>query len=159
MDQFHAAKLLSLFLLSAVKLFFAPGAALAAGYNFWQTFLITGSGGVFGVIVFYFFGHLIFSFWENIRHRRYARKGLLVPPRRSFSRRNRFIVTFKEKFGIIGLALVTPALLSIPVGSVVAARFYYGNKRTLPLLIFSTLGWAFGLSFFFAFLKSRIFFE
>lgn len=153
MDRVEAAKWAALFLLSTVKLFFAPAAAVAAGLRFWQAWLVTATGGMSGVVVFYYFGHAVFSFVDRIRLRR---TGSAPPIRKSFTRRNRWVVAIKGKFGIIGLAAVTPTILSIPIGSVIAARFYYNNSRTLPYLLVSTVIWTFLLSFFFAYLESLL---
>lgn len=153
----HAAKWITLFLLSSIKLLWAPGTAIAAGLKFWEAWLVTSTGGMLGVLVFYNFGHLLFAYLDRLRRRRYQRLGKVAPVRKSFTRRNRWFVAIKGKFGLIGLAIITPTMLSIPVGSVIAARFFYNNRRTLPYLLLSTLLWTFALSFFFAYLRMILF--
>lgn len=41
------------------------------------------------------------------------------------------------RFGIIGIAFITPSLISIPIGSIVAANFYKKKKGVLIFLIIS----------------------
>jgi len=49
--------------------------------------------------------------------------------------------------GMYGLALITPALISIPIGSVIAAKYYHLQpKKMLGLIYISSLLWAMALS-------------
>jgi len=141
MDEIHLAKILSVFFLSTVKFLFAPGTAIASGLSPVQTIFITSSGGITGITFFYFFGHWVFQQIDAWRYR-----NLSMKERRIFTKRNRYIVKFKLSFGLIGLILVTPAILSIPIGSVVAAKFYYDNRYTYPLLVASTIIWSVALT-------------
>lgn len=156
MEQLEIAKVAGLFLLSTVKLFFAPGACIAAGYEIKQTILITSSGGIFGILFFYYLGVWAMKKLDVYRNRIFLSRKHLMPQRRIFSRRNRFIIKIKGNFGLLGLALLTPAIISIPIGSVVAARFYKENKLTLPVLVISTLIWSVALTFFSASVKNDI---
>lgn len=137
------AEIASIFFLSAVKFMFAPGVAAAAGYSLFETILITSTGGMFGITVFYYFGLWITQTIDKWRYRKNGKKTKKV-----FTRKNKFIVKLKGRFGLIGLVIVTPAILSIPIGCVVAAKFYYRNKQTYPLLLLSTCMWSTGLSLF-----------
>lgn len=73
-----------------------------------------------------------------------------------FTRKNRRIVKFKGSFGLIGLVIVTPAILSIPIGCVVAAKFYRHNRYTYPMLLVSTFIWSLGLSVVVYYIKSNM---
>ncbi len=139
----NLTEVISVFLLSSVKFFFAPAAAAASGFSYWETVVVTTAGGVSGVTFFYYFGHWIFKQIDDVRARRRKYK-----PRKMFSKKNRTIIHIKRKFGLIGLIIVTPAILSIPIGCVVAAKFYFRNRLTYPLLVFSTFCWSAGLSYF-----------
>ena len=152
MDEIHLAKILSVFFLSTVKFLFAPGTAIASGLSPVQTIFITSSGGITGITFFYFFGHWVFQQIDAWRYR-----NLSMKERRIFTKRNRYIVKFKLSFGLIGLVIVTPAILSIPIGSVVAAKFYYENRYTYPLLLASTIIWSVGLTLFVSTVKDQFF--
>jgi hypothetical protein len=152
MDEVFLAKVFSVFLLSTVKFLFAPGTAIASGLTPFQTIVITSLGGMTGITIFYFFGHWVFRQIDAWRYRNLSRKEKKV-----FTRRNRYIVKFKLSFGLIGLIIVTPAILSIPIGSVVAAKFYYENRYTYPLLLASTIVWSIGLTVFSATVKDQFF--
>ena len=48
---------------------------------------------------------------------------------------NKFIVKLKRSIGIVGISFWAPFFLSIPVGSIVTAKFYGDDKRTYPLIV------------------------
>lgn len=153
MSEATLIKAISIFFLSAVKLMFAPGTAAAAGFGFWETVSLTSAGGLAGIFFFYFFGHVIFMSIDDFRRRR--RK--VEVPKKIFTKRNRFIIALRGKVGIIGLTFLTPAIISIPIGSVVAAKYYYDNRLTLPLLVLFTITWSVILSVFSFYLKDLFF--
>ncbi|HKK40006.1 MAG TPA: hypothetical protein VJ949_11355 [Cryomorphaceae bacterium] len=144
---------ISIFLLSATKLLWAPGTAAAAGLSFWETVFISSTGGMTGIIFFYYFGHMIFVAIDNWR----AKKRKRVVVKKVFSRKNRMVVNVKSKFGIIGLTFLTPCIISIPIGCVIAAKFYFHNRLTLPLLLTFTVMWSFILSIFSFYVKQLLF--
>jgi hypothetical protein len=54
-------------------------------------------------------------------------------PKRNFTRTNKIIVYVKRNFGLPGIALLTPLLLSIPLGSIVAMRYFRHKSKYLVL--------------------------
>jgi len=144
---------ISIFFLSATKLLWAPGTAVASGLTFWETILITATGGMTGIVFFYYFGHMVFVAFDKWKDKR--RK--VVVEKRIFTRKNRMVVNVKSKFGIIGLTFLTPCIISIPIGCVIAAKFYFNNRLTLPLLLVFTVVWCFILSIFSFYVKQLLF--
>jgi hypothetical protein len=146
------AAALGIFLLSSVKFLFAPGAAVAAGYNFLESVALTTGGGFAGIVFFYYAGG-----WAMEKIATLIQKlGNKPSAKKVFTRRNRIIVNVKLNFGLIGLAVITPALLSIPIGSVLAARFYHGNPYVIPIMLLSTLLWSIGLTAFSMMVKANL---
>ena len=152
MDEVYFAKAFSVFLLSTVKFMWAPGTAIASGMKPFETIVITSLGGITGITVFYYFGHWVFQQIDEWRYRKLTKK-----QKKIFTRRNRYIVKFKLSFGLLGLIFVTPAILSIPIGAVVAAKFYFKNRYTYPLLLVSTVLWSIALTIFVSSIKSSLF--
>lgn len=148
MDQAEIAKILSIYLLSATKFLWAPGTSLASGYSVFHTIIITSCGGMTGISFFYFFGAIAIDRIEKWRNMVRKRTGKREP--RIFSRRNRRVIHIKHRFGLIGLVIVTPCILSIPIGCVVAAKFYRHNRLTYPLLLVATILWSILLTFVFS---------
>lgn len=137
-------KIIGLLALSATKFFFTPGVMTLAGYSFWQTILISTLGGWLGIVLFYYFAFFIFKKLK-IRKERRIRQGK-IRQKKMFSRKNKFIVRVKSNYGLIGLALITPVLISIPIGSLLAARYFNKNPFTLPVLLSSVVLWSFALT-------------
>lgn len=158
MDRAEIAKTLSIFLLSAVKLLFAPGTATAAGFSFHKTLIVTSCGGCSGVLAFYYMGILLTEKFGALLTRLRLVKPDKAPRlgRKVFSRRNRFVIRVKRRFGMFGLAILTPSVISIPIGAVVSARFYRHDKLMLPLLLISTVLWCFALTLFSLYVKQTI---
>jgi hypothetical protein len=61
--------------------------------------------------------------------------GTPIEPKRKFTRMNKLIVRMKKSIGIIGISFWAPLFLSIPGGSIIAAKFYGKNPMTFPLIV------------------------
>lgn len=127
----------SLVLLSSVKFLFAPSTVMAFGYSFWETILITLSGGWFGVFVFYFGGSAIFDWTAK------AFPSKKTP--KKFTRSNRFVIWLKNGFGLTGISIVL-GFASIPLVSLLAAKYFRHHTKTLIYLLVSVTIWGFSLT-------------
>ncbi|WKZ67272.1 MAG: hypothetical protein QY325_04945 [Flavobacteriales bacterium] len=138
---------------SIVKFLFAAAVSYGFQHTFAQTVLLLALGGAIGTVVFYLLGLRLLR-WLQRRslHRRAARIAQGLPPRKVFTRTNRFIVRVKRTYGLIGLA-VMPPILSIPITSLVAAKYYGHDRRTLPYLLSAVVAWSVVLSTAWGFLR------
>jgi hypothetical protein len=59
-----------------------------------------------------------------------------------FTQRTRRIVRIKQKYGLIGIAVSTPLLLSIPVGVFLVVRYYRSSRSKFLYLIASNMAWS-----------------
>lgn len=152
-------KQLSILLISALKFLVAAPTSYLFGYTYLQTIINTTLGGWIGVIFFYYTGRYIFShfpFWKRkVRRIYHELAGIKVKahhkhdePRKIFTRRNRFIILIRSKFGFPGLIILTPVLLSIPIGTFLAVRYYSSRKGLLGWLSLSVMVWSVVLSTF-----------
>lgn len=127
-------------LMSSVKFLLAiPVAAFQYDFSFWQTFLFSSIGGVLGVIVFAKLSRWIidkYSAWMSSRQKASSKKGL------------KKVVAIKtvRKYGLFGIAFLTPVFFSIPIGTFIALRFFPDKKKTIPVLAAAVFGWSFVLS-------------
>jgi Sec-independent protein secretion pathway component TatC len=55
------------------------------------------------------------------------------------------VIRIKQRFGLVGIAFITPVILSTPVGAFLADRFYKDKKKVILYLSFSTVFWALAL--------------
>jgi hypothetical protein len=147
------------FLLSTVKFFFAVPLALKQGLSYWQTVITTTSGGLVGIFLFYYLSPGIMKFLNFLYHGIRQILGfndlrLSYKKKKHFTRRNKFIVKLRGKLGVFGIVAFTPILLSIPLGAILANKYYRHNKLILPFLCASVLTWSLLLTtaFFFNYL-------
>lgn len=111
-------------------------------FSFLETILWTNVGGILGVYFFAFLSEKLLAWWKRL-FRRSNRKILEDEQqvKKIFTRRNRRIVRIKQKYGLIGIALITPFLLSIPVGVFLVVRYYRSSKLKFLYLIAANLIW------------------
>ncbi len=141
MEQWY--EFLSVFLLSTVKFLGAPFLAKAIGFSYLQSILVCSFGGIFGVLIFLNLGARIVKFFPNFF------KSVKKEPKKIFTKKNKMYVNLIRKYGIFGLAVITPVFISIPIGSFLAARFFSKQKFTITLLLaVSVVLWAFSISTF-----------
>ena len=139
-------KIINLFLLATVKFFYTPISAYILGLNLFETIIVTVSGGAAGFVVFYNISYLIILTARYLKP--YIRKITPAPlkhhykiwkikkqdkklNRKIFTKRNRFIVKTRTTYGKWGIMLLTPVLLSIPLGAFLLRKYYSKQPNTL----------------------------
>lgn len=135
----YLSKLSGLFVLSFIKFMFAPLGGPAMGLTFLETYLSCVSGGIVAACVFYFSANFFMKRAQKKReqlYRDHLEKGTPYKKKKTFTRVNKGIVRVKRTLGIYGTALWAPLFLSVPLGSIIAAKFFGGDKRTFPLIVF-----------------------
>ena len=131
-------KIIGLIIFSGLKFFFAPSTVYLSGYSFFETIVITTTGGILAVLVFFYFGEVLKIIFSSKRKKKKEKK--------KFTKSNRRFIKIKTKYGLIGLAILTPCFFSVPLGSLLAARYFDEDKRTLPFLFASVILWSFILT-------------
>lgn len=126
------------FFLSTIKFLFTPFAGPAAGLNYIETYICCVSGGIFSAAIFYFASEF---FIKRAHHKRVEQiklaeqTGIPLKLKKKFTKTNKFIVRIKTRMGIIGIALFAPLFLSVPIGTIITAKFYGKEKKTFPLIV------------------------
>lgn len=143
-------EVLSVFAMSMVKFAFAQLMATGLGFGFLPTWIISTLGGCTGVLLFYFGSGW---FMELAFRRKQRRLAAGKAPKRAFTRTNRTIVRVKGTQGLSGLAFLTPVIISIPIGSVLAAKYFRNDRRTLPILLSAVAAWGLVLTTFWQFFR------
>lgn len=152
-------QLIEIILLSGVKFFFGPALSLKFGYSYFQTIITTTIGGSLGVFFFYYLSEYLIKQFNKYRlilkktvsrkaknHKRKRIRLIKKKQKKNFSRKNKLIITTKQKYGLWGIAFLTPVLLSIPVGTFLASRYYKNKKNIFIYLITSIICWSFIIS-------------
>jgi hypothetical protein len=106
--------------------------------TFFETVLASFAGGAFCALVSYFASDLILLFLKKRAHKKQAimlEKGIEPKIKKKFTRMNKFIIRIKMKLGQVGICFYAPFFLSVPIGSMVVAKFYGKRWETFPLIL------------------------
>lgn len=131
-------KYISVFLLSMVKFFGGPLAGVSMGLSFWATIGLTVAGMMTSVIIFSGIGTL-FSKWYAQQQRQKQKP--------VFTKKNRRLVRVWQRFGMGGIAFLTPILLTPIIGTVVATVLGAPQRHILVHMLWSALLWGVTLTF------------
>lgn len=135
-------EIFSVILTSSVKFFAGPILAKSLGFSYLNTVIISSAGGVVGVFVFFNLGTRIVNFFPNFFKP-------IKKKKRVFTKKNKFFVNVIRNYGLFGLSIFTPVLISIPVGAFLAARFFHDQKNTALLIMsISVVLWSVSISSF-----------
>lgn len=107
------------------------------GIPIWQTYLANISGGIVSATLFYVAAELVIKWTHNRRVKKNQdriAKGENPVVKQKFTRTNKLLIKVKNSAGIYGVAFLAPLFLSIPVGTVITAKFYGKRKGTLFII-------------------------
>jgi hypothetical protein len=126
-------------------------------FSFIETILWTNIGGIIGIYFFAFLSDKLILWWNRtFRNKRKAHKSK-KKEKKVFTRKNRRIVRIKQRYGLIGIALSTPFLLSIPVGTFLVIRYYRSSRVKFAYLIGANLIWSVIYTLFYTFCEGLLF--
>jgi ABC-type antimicrobial peptide transport system permease subunit len=131
-------KFIGYFLGAAFKfLLVAPAAIVDLHLNFIEAIVFCFTSGMTGVMVTLYLSKYIFQAFSWVKHKitgkHHKRTGKVFTPRK------RRLVRFKKTYGLVGISLITPTLLSIPVGTLIAARLYSHDRRHVYIYMAGSL--------------------
>lgn len=132
-------EIISVLLMGTVKFLFAVPLAVNFEFSFWQTFIITCIGGIIGVLFFAQFRNAVLNVYYKVfpnKKNKESKKGF----------KDKLAQSTAKKYGLFGIAFLTPVVFSIPFGTFIALHFFPNKKKTIPVLVASVLGWSFFLT-------------
>lgn len=130
-------KAVPVFFASMIKFIFGPLSGYAAGLKLVTTILSTIAGMMTVVFAFTYFGSWLRN---NLLNRFFSNKKLFT------SRSRKFVVVWK-KYGLIGVAILTPLILT-PIGGTLLAVSSGSPKEKIILYMFiSACFWGISLTF------------
>ena len=125
-------KYLTIYFFSMLKFIAGPTMGQAAGLSVIETIAITVLGMMSSVFLFTFFG-------EKLRSGIIAK---YTQKQKKFSKRNRRFVTIWKKYGVIGVAFLTPIVFT-PIGGTILVTSLGGSRGKIFFYMFlSALFWA-----------------
>jgi hypothetical protein len=122
--------------ISSYKFLFAGSAAVASGFNYWETSLSLSLGGLIGFFIFYFFSVEIIKIYNSFSppKPKIPKAGWMKKYRRKLSFR---------KYGVPVLLITGPSLFSIPLTAFIVRRWFREIKHVIVYFCISIICWAF----------------
>jgi len=146
----------TVFLIASVKYFWATPYSFGMKLNEWETIVFIETGGILGFLFFYYFFGFLFKelklLWPIVYNftpvlfkvrfemwRKRKRENKIYA--RKFTKRNKMIVRMRDRYGIWGLVILSPVILSIPIGALLGFKYFRHDHRFIPYMIISILIW------------------
>jgi len=123
-------KYISIILLSSIKYLFAVIPLLMSNNHWLESMTLCIIGGTLGVFVFTFLGEQISNFFQK--------RNYFVPT----IKRKRKFVNLKNGYGLIGIALISPIGISIPMGCILSMAIANDKKKVIIYQLGSVLFWS-----------------
>lgn len=104
-----------------------------------QGLLFGVSSGILGILTFMFLSTVILKFWHWLKEQLGIKK---TKPKKVFSKRSRMMVRVKNKYGLAGIALLSPIIISLPVGAFLAMRYFKNKKQVFLYMLGGVILWS-----------------
>ena len=126
------AKYLSVIAASMLKFIAGPLSGVALGLHWLETFALTVAGMMLSVFIFTYLGNtlkitILRRFYKN---------------RKLFTQRNRRIARIWTRYGMAGVAFLTPLLLTPIGGTMIAASFGEARLKVFAYMFASAVFWS-----------------
>ncbi len=167
----YTLKIINVFLVSTVRYFYTPIFGLLIKLDFVSTVITMLTGGVLAFLIYYNMARLLFLLGKVMKpviaellpeawNKKYInwliRRREKRKHKKKFTRRNRFIVKFKRNYGMYGIILLTPWLLSLILGAFLLRKYYSRRKEALPLAVLMIILQGLLLNFLFYWLPTHL---
>lgn len=126
------AKYISVMLASTIKFIGGPLAGVAVGLSWPETAVCTALGMMLSVVAVIFAGAALDRLTGRFRNQ----------PRRRFTRRTRLAVRIYRRAGLLGIALLTPLILTPLGGTSIAVSFRISRRAVFLYMLGSAILWA-----------------
>jgi hypothetical protein len=128
----HLAKYVSVIIASTIKFIGGPLTGATLGLSWIETSICTTFGMMLSVVVITYAGAAIQALVDRYRKQR----------PKLFTRRTRFAIRIWKRFGLMGIALLTPLILTPIGGTALAVSFRVGRGQLLLYMLLSGILWA-----------------
>jgi hypothetical protein len=128
----YLVRFFAIYVASMFKFISGPVLGAAAGFSLLEIVMVTVAGMMTSVSIMTFAGDWVKSYW-NMK---------MTPKRKLFSHRTRRIVRVWRKFGVVGIAAITPLVLTPIGGTIVMTAFNVDKRRIFVYMFGSALFWA-----------------
>lgn len=148
-------KVLNVILFAGVKFFYTPIYAFAIGLDYWSAYFSLITGGILSYFLFYFATDLFLVYVKHLkpvvvkitpnstrlRYRNWKENRIIKRKnRKKFTRLNRNIVKIRFKWGMWGIIILGPIVISIPIAAFLLRKYFgHQQKVALPAMIVAIL--------------------
>lgn len=113
-----------------------PAIVIYFKFDFFHSFIYAVGSGFAGSYIYTYFSYYLIQ-WYNAFNKRWNKNNKT----KIFTKKNRYIIKVKNKFGLLGIALLSPILLSIPLGAFLGEKFFKNKNKVIFYLNGSILFW------------------
>ncbi len=128
-------KAIGFFLLSSVK-FAVATLPISLAFSFKEAWIISISGGIFGAFFFLYVWEYVIKLWNVFLVKKEDRVKVF-----RISKQRRKLVRMKNSYGFWGIIILTPLILSIPIGAFLLARYFKHKRFRFLYLSLSVVVW------------------
>jgi hypothetical protein len=152
----YILKLLNVSFIASIKYFWTAPYAFLLKLNGWEALLCIEIGGILGFLLYYYFFRILFAelkrlwpavyfftpvmfkvrfeMWRDRQRKRYI-------TRKKFTSTNKFIVKIRRRYGMWGIIVLSPVILSIPIGALLGTKYFPNRHGFIPWMILSISVW------------------
>ncbi len=123
--------------LCAVKYMIGIVSGLATQLSFIELFLCYFVGGSIGMVLYTLFGNKIMNWWKKRKSQNSDFAEV-----EDMKKKQDWSIKVWNKFGLVGIALITPPILSQPVGTAISLGFGTPAYKVIIAMIASTFIWS-----------------
>ncbi len=152
-------------------------------FTWLETNIYSIIGGMIGVTIFLHISEWLIRMWDKVRKYYFVNKAKrknnpvfsepvadteeqieihyqyigqnVVPPKKIFSRQSRRVVKIWKKYGLFGIAALTPVIFSIPIGTFFMSRYEKNRNKIFWYMFVSITTWSLLLTSFFQLTEVR----
>lgn len=118
-----------------------------------ETLLYTNIGGLAGTFAFMYLSEFLIRMWNKYWPQSLKRK---KKKKKVFTAGNRRIVRIKNKFGLWGIVILNPVILSIPIGSFLMVKYFGLKLKNMIWLLAGQVTWSVVYVVFYYYIKTLL---
>lgn len=122
--------------LAGSKYIIALALIFSGSYNFGSSVAMLVGGGMMGVVVFSYCGDWLKTVWRRFFPKKKQEKIKI----NAYLRR---VVRIRQRYGLAGIAFLTPILLTVPVGAMMASHLYKSKLQIFTYMLLAFAFWSF----------------
>ncbi len=122
--------------LCAVKYMVGIASGLATDLSFVELFLCYFTGGSIGMVLYTLFGSQIRRWWNKKKNQG------ITETRNDSNTKKDWKQKIWDKFGLVGIAFITPPILSQPIGTALSLGFGAPAHKVIIAMCISTFFWS-----------------